>query len=72
MIFIKRPPAPLNSRNVREEDMTKKFTAFSSLAAPVMESNETNVTVIYKTNSHWPVRGMMSVDPCELRQCQEI
>lgn len=64
--------------------MTKKFTAaglagalfvfaaFSSLAAPVMKNNETNVTVIYKTNPHWPVRGMMSVDPCELRQCQEI
>jgi len=48
------------------------FAAFSSLAAPVMETNEANVTVIYKTNPHWPVRGMMSVDPCDLRQCQEI
>ena len=48
------------------------FAAFSSLAAPVLEINETNVTVIYKTNPNWPVRGMMSVDPCDLRQCQEI
>jgi len=48
------------------------FAAFSSLAAPVLETNEANVTVIYKTNPNWPVRGMMSVDPCDLRQCQEI
>lgn len=51
------------------------FAAFSSMAAPVpetLETNETNVTVIYKTNPHWPVRGMMSVDPCDVRQCQEI
>ena len=51
------------------------FAAFSSMAAPVsetLESNETNVTVIYKTNPNWPIRGMMSVDPCDLRQCQEI
>jgi hypothetical protein len=45
------------------------------MAAPAsqhLETNETNVTVIYKTNLNWPIRGMMSVDPCELRQCQEI
>lgn len=51
------------------------FAAFSSMAAPAMqtlETNETNVTVIYKTNPNWPIRGMMSVDPCDLRQCQEI
>lgn len=51
------------------------FAAFSSMAAPAsehLETNETNVTVIYKTNLNWPIRGMMSVDPCELRQCQEI
>lgn len=50
------------------------FAAFSSMAAPVeiLETNETNVTVIYKTNPNWPIRGMMSVDPCDLRQCQEI
>ena len=51
------------------------FAAFSSLAAPAsqpLETNETNVTVIYKTNPNWPIRGMMSVDPCDLRQCQEI
>jgi hypothetical protein len=51
------------------------FAAFSSMAAPAsqnLETNEINVTVIYKTNPNWPIRGMMSVDPCELRQCQEI
>ncbi|MEM7633364.1 MAG: hypothetical protein AAF299_02300 [Pseudomonadota bacterium] len=51
------------------------FAAFSSMAAPashLLETNETNVTVIYKTNPNWPIRGMMSVDPCDLRQCQEI
>ena len=51
------------------------FAAFSSMAAPVpetLEANKHNFTVIYKTNPHWPVRGMMSVDPCGLRPCQEI
>ena len=51
------------------------FAAFSSMAAPAfktLETNETNVTVIYKTNPNWPIRGMMSVDPCDIRQCQEI
>ncbi|MEM9472255.1 MAG: hypothetical protein AAGA00_09860 [Pseudomonadota bacterium] len=51
------------------------FAAFSSMAAPAtqhLETNETNVTVIYKTNPNWPIRGMMSVDPCDVRKCQEI
>lgn len=48
------------------------LAAFSTMAAPAMETNETNVTVIYKTNPNWPIRGMMSVDPCDLRQCQDI
>ncbi len=48
------------------------FAAFSSMPAPAMETNESNVTVIYKTNPNWPLRAMMSVDPCDLRKCQEI
>lgn len=48
------------------------FAAFSPASAPAMETNETNVTVIYKTNPNWPIRGMMSVDPCDIRKCQEI
>jgi len=64
--------------------MTKVFTvaglagalvilaAFSPAPSPAMETNETNVTVIYKTNPNWPIPGMMSVDPCDVRKCQEI
>ncbi len=64
--------------------MTKTFTvaglagalvilaAYSPVSAPAMETNETTVTVIYKTNPNWPIRSMMSVDPCNLRECQEI
>jgi len=64
--------------------MTKTFTvvgvagalvilaAFSSMPAPAMVTNETNVTVIYKTNPNWPIRGMISVDPCDIRKCQEV
>ena len=64
--------------------MTKAFTAaamagvlvilaaFSTASAPAMETSETNVTVIYKTNPNWPIRAMMSVDPCDIRHCQEI
>jgi len=48
------------------------LAAFSPVAAPAMETNETNVTVIYKTNPNWPIRGMISLDPCDLRKCQEI
>ena len=64
--------------------MTKTFTvaglagalvilaAFSSMPAPAMVANETNVTVIYKTNPNWPLRGMISVDPCDIRKCPEV
>jgi len=48
------------------------LAAYSPVSAPAMETSETTVTVIYKTNPNWPIRGMMSVDPCDLRECQEI
>ena len=48
------------------------LAAFSPAPALDLETNEANVTVIYKTNPNWPVRGMISVDPCDVRQCQEI
>jgi hypothetical protein len=48
------------------------LAAFSPASAPAMETYETNVTVIHKTNPNWPIRGLMSVDPCEIRKCQEI
>ncbi len=48
------------------------LAAFSPAPALDIETNETNVTVIYKTNPNWPIRGMISVDPCDVRQCQEI
>ncbi len=31
-----------------------------------------NVTVIYKTNPHWPVRGAISADPCPYPSCLHV
>jgi len=28
-----------------------------------------NVTVIHKTDGVWPLKGMISVEPCSLRRC---
>jgi hypothetical protein len=68
--------------------MTKQFTIASLLAAltllaafapvptqaigPAVESSQANVTVIYKTNPNWPVRGLITQDPCAVRACQAI
>ena len=30
-----------------------------------------NMTVIYKSDVHWPVKGRISVDPCSLHACVE-
>ena len=30
-----------------------------------------NVTIIYKSDVHWPVKGRISVDPCSLHACVE-
>lgn len=48
------------------------LAAFSPMPATVVETNEPNVTVIYKTNPNWPVRGMMTQDPCAVRTCEAI
>ncbi len=30
-----------------------------------------NVTIIYKSDAHWPVKGQITVDPCNIRACVE-
>ncbi len=30
-----------------------------------------NTTVIYKSDAYWPVKGLISVDPCNIRACVE-
>ena len=52
------------------------FATISAGFAPAnvqaVEATDANVTVIYKTNPHWPVRGLMTADPCAVRQCSSI
>jgi hypothetical protein len=38
---------------------------FTPAAAPQ------NYSVIYKTDGVWPLKGMISVEPCSLRRCIE-
>lgn len=41
------------------------------LVSPVQVA-ENNVTLIQKTDPHWPARGAISVDPCFNRICLDI
>ncbi len=41
--------------------------AQGSVPAPAAQ----NVTVIHKTDGVWPLKGMISVEPCSLRRCIE-
>jgi hypothetical protein len=50
-------------------------TVLAAFAPPMTASvagAQQNVTVIYKSNPNWPVRGLMTTDPCEFRTCQNI
>ena len=40
-------------------------SSLSSAAEPVAR----NYTVIHKTDGLWPLKGMVSVEPCEIRKC---
>ncbi|MGB7205566.1 MAG: hypothetical protein WBD37_08850 [Anderseniella sp.] len=48
------------------------IAAFSPYPTMPVHTDNDNVTVIYKTNTNWPVRGLMSADPCAIRTCQAI
>jgi hypothetical protein len=42
---------------------------FANTGANTAETQ--NVTIIYKSDSYWPVKGLITVDPCNLRACVE-
>jgi hypothetical protein len=44
-------------------------TTFANTAQSL--TSNLNVTVIHKSNAQWPVKGFISVDPCNLRACVE-
>ena len=37
--------------------------------APVPAAAPENFSVIYKTDGVWPLKGMISVEPCSVRRC---
>jgi hypothetical protein len=42
-------------------------------AANATEYNEhNNVTVIHKTDELWPVKGLMTMKPCDFRACTNV
>lgn len=46
--------------------------AAASIANGTVTGNEgTNVTIIYKSDAYWPVKGQITVDPCNVRACVE-
>ncbi|NNJ75009.1 MAG: hypothetical protein HKP56_07600 [Anderseniella sp.] len=51
--------------------VTATVAAASIANSKVAEIAGTNVTVIYKSDAHWPVKGRISVDPCSLHACVE-
>jgi hypothetical protein len=44
-------------------------TTFSTAASSLQSGK--NITVIYKSNAQWPVKGFISVEPCNIRACVE-
>lgn len=48
------------------------LAAFAPPKAIGVTGAHENVTVIHKTNPHWPVRGLMTTAPCGFRACQHI
>jgi hypothetical protein len=51
------------------------LAAFAPLPAPASAATAApagNVTVIYKTNPHWPVPGLMTSEPCAVSTCVEV
>ena len=46
--------------------------AASTIASGNVAGNKSaNVTTIYKSDAHWPVKGQITVDPCNIRACVE-
>lgn len=51
--------------------VTATVAAASIANSTSAHSAGSNVTVIYKSDAHWPVKGLISVDPCSLHACVE-
>ncbi len=51
--------------------VTATVAAASIANSKATEIAGSNVTVIYKSHAHWPVKGRISVDPCSLYACVE-
>lgn len=51
--------------------VTATVAAASIADSKSAEMERSNVTVIYKSDAHWPVKGRISVDPCSLHACVE-
>ena len=51
--------------------VTATVAASSITNSKTAEIAGSNVTVIYKSDAHWPVKGRISVDPCSLYACVE-
>lgn len=51
--------------------VTATVAAASIANSKSANSAVSNVTVIYKSDTHWPVKGRISVDPCSLHACVE-
>jgi len=51
--------------------VTATVAAASIANSKAAEIARTNVTVIYKSDVYWPVKGRISVDPCSLHACVE-
>jgi endonuclease YncB( thermonuclease family) len=48
------------------------FAPLPSTATAMIAATGDNVTVIHKTNPNWPVRGLMTTQPCALNACVEV
>lgn len=51
--------------------VTASVAAGSIANSKALQTERSNVTVIYKSDVHWPVKGRISVDPCSLYACVE-
>ena len=51
--------------------VTATVAAASIANSKAAEIPGSNVTVIYKSDAHWPVKGRITVDPCSLHACVE-
>jgi len=51
--------------------VTATVAAASIANGKAAQTEGANVTTIYKSDAHWPVKGQISVDPCNIRACVE-